>query len=272
MDKKIAFIGGGRMGEALIKGVLESKLYGKDNISVSDTSAERLDFLKKSYGLKTFGDNREMIAEANIILLCVKPQGIDKVLENIADMCGLNKLIISIAAGITIAAIKNWLPGEKGRVIRVMPNTPAMIGEGMSAISGSQGVTDEDIAEAMAIFGAVGKAVVVKEEMMDAVTGLSGSGPAFIYMVIESMADAGVKLGLARDVANLLAAQTVKGAAEMALNSGRHIGELRDMVVSPGGTTIAGLYALEKKGLKEAMMSAVEEAAKRSMELGKRDK
>ncbi len=268
MNKRIAFVGGGRMGEAIIKGVIGSGLCGKTDISVSDTSAERLDFLKKVYGVKTFADNREMIAGADIILLCVKPQIIEKVLEDIADICGLNKLIISIAAGIKIAAIKNQLPGEAGRVIRVMPNTPAMIGEGMSAIAASQGVTDEDMADAMAIFGAVGKAVVVKEEMIDAVTGLSGSGPAFIYTVIESLADAGVKLGLARDVADLLAAQTVKGAAEMALKSGKNVGELRDMVTSPGGTTIAGLQALEQGGIREVLISAVETAAKRSKELG----
>lgn len=270
MDRKIAFIGGGRMGEALIKGVLESKLCSSQNIAVSDKSVERLEHLKNNYGLNTFTDSREMIADADIIILCVKPKRIDEVLEDIADMCGTKKLIISIAAGVTVSAIKNWLPEEKGRVIRVMPNTPAMIGEGMSAISVSKGVTDEDIADALEIFGAVGETVLVREDMIDAVTGLSGSGPAFIYMVIESMADAGVKLGLTRSVANLLAAQTVKGAAEMVLNSEKHIGELKDMVTSPGGTTIAGLYILEKKGLRSAMMSAVDKAAKRSMELGKK--
>lgn len=268
LDKKIAFIGGGNMAEALIRGILAAGTARPDNILVTDVSTNRLSHLNKTYGIIIGKNNQEAVAEADVILLCIKPQIIDKVLEEIAAGADGGKLIISIAAGIPLARMEKALTGHP-RIIRVMPNTPALVLAGASALAVGKGVSQADTTLALDIFGAVGHALVIDEKIMDAVTGLSGSGPAYIFTVIEALADAGVKQGIPRAVSLDLAAQTVFGAAKMVIETQEHPGKLRDMVTSPGGTTIAGLHELEKGKLRATLMNAVEAATLRSKELGK---
>ncbi len=268
IDKKIAFLGGGNMAEALIKGILAAGVVKADRISATDVSMDRLEYLKKTYGIIVQKGNRDAVLGADVVLLCVKPQVIDKVLEEIAPAADSGKLIISIAAGITLGRIEKIL--TKGpRVVRVMPNTPALVLAGAAALAGGRHATTDDLALAQGIFDSVGRAVVVEEKLMDAVTGLSGSGPAYVFMIIDALSDAGVKVGLPRQLSLELAAQTVFGAAKMVIETREHPGKLRDMVTSPGGTTIEGLHALEKGKLRATLMNAVEAAAARSRELGK---
>jgi pyrroline-5-carboxylate reductase len=268
IDKKIAFLGGGNMAEALIKGLLAAGAAKADQILVADVSPERLEHLKKTYGIIIQKNNSDAVVQSGIILLCVKPQVIDKVLEEIAPVANKSKLMISIAAGITIGRMEKALTGSP-RVIRVMPNTPALVRAGAAALSAGKNVGPADMAVAQEIFGSIGRAVVVEEKLMNAVTGLSGSGPAYVFMIIEALADAGVKAGIPRVLSLELAAQTVFGAAKMVIDTGEHPGKLKDMVTSPGGTTIAGLYELEKGKLRATLMNAVEAATARSKELGK---
>lgn len=266
-NKRIAFIGSGNMGEALIKGITGASVFKNKNIIVTDIRKERLEHIKGLYKVNTTTDNRYAVKKSDIILLAVKPQIISKVVKEIGDLIDRGKLIITIAAGITISSIQDNLK-KKGKIIRVMPNTPAIVQEGVSAIACGDDILKKDIEITKRIFNAVGRTVIVDESMMDAVTGLSGSGPAYIFLIIESLTDAGVKMGLPRDISRLLSIQTILGAAKLAMESGEHPGKLKDMVTSPGGTTIAGLHALEKGGLRSALMSAVEAATKRSEELG----
>ena len=267
IDKKIAFIGGGNMAEALIKGLIAAGATKPGNIMVTDISVDRLAHLHKTYGVMQKG-NIEASRDADIIILCVKPQVIDRVLVEIAPVIDDRKLIISIAAGIVIAKIEKALR-ESSHVVRVMPNTPALVLAGAAALAGGKHATSDDLALAQGIFNSVGRAVIVEEKLMDAVTGLSGSGPAYVFMIIDALSDAGVKAGLPRQLALELAAQTVYGAARMVLETKEHPGKLRDMVTSPGGTTIEGLHALEKGKLRATLMNAVEAATARSRELGK---
>lgn len=266
-NKRIAFIGSGNMGEALIKGITYVSVFKNKNIIVTDIRKERLEHIKGLYKVNTTTDNRYAVKKSDIVLLAVKPQIISKVVKEIGDLIDRGKLIITIAAGITISSIQDNLK-KKGKIIRVMPNTPAIVREGVSAIACSNDISKKDIEITKRIFNAVGRTVIVDESMMDAVTGLSGSGPAYIFLIIESLTDAGVKMGLPRDISRLLSIQTILGAAKLAMESGEHPGKLKDMVTSPGGTTIAGLHALEKGGLRSTLMSAVEAATKRSEELG----
>jgi pyrroline-5-carboxylate reductase len=268
IDKKIAFLGGGNMAEALIKGILAAGAAKAGQMSVTDVSIERLEYLKKTYGIIVQKNNKDAVSGADVVLLCVKPQVIDKVLEEIAPAADSSKLVISIAAGITLGRIEKSLTSNP-RIVRVMPNTPALVLAGAAALAAGKTATAADVAIAQQIFGAVGRAVVVEEKLMDAVTGLSGSGPAYVFMIIDALSDAGVKEGLPRQLALELAAQTVYGAAKMVLETKEHPGKLRDMVTSPGGTTIEGLHALEKGKLRATLMNAVEAATARSKELGK---
>jgi len=268
LDKKIAFLGGGNMAEALIKGILAAGAARTGQMSVTDISTDRLEYLKKTYGIIVQKSNKEAVSGADVVLLCVKPQVIAKVLEEIAPAADSGKLVISIAAGITLARIEQALTANP-RVVRVMPNTPALVLAGAAALAGGKHATGDDLAVAQSIFNSVGRAVVVEEKLMDAVTGLSGSGPAYVFMIIDALSDAGVKAGLPRQLALELAAQTVYGSAKMVLETGEHPGKLRDMVTSPGGTTIEGLHALEKGKLRATLMNAVEAATARSKELGK---
>jgi pyrroline-5-carboxylate reductase len=217
-------------------------------------------------GISVFESSQPVVERSDVVVLAVKPQSMCQVFAELRPSINPVHLVVSVAAGITIGSIVRGL-GPSIRVIRVMPNTPALVGEGASAYALGPGVSTEDGAVVRAFLGSVGQTVCVAEPLLDAVTGLSGSGPAFVYLVIEALADGGVKAGLPRDVATLLAAQTVLGAAKMVRETGQHPGVLKDQVASPGGTTIAGLLALERAGVRGALMDAVEAAARRSAEL-----
>ncbi len=266
--KRLAVIGSGNMAEALVRGILRAGLLPPDAIATSDVAPERLRFFREQFGVATETDNAAVVAKADLALLAVKPQVMGQVLQGLAQAVE-KQLVISIAAGIPTYYIETRFP-RPVRVVRVMPNTPALVLEGASALCAGAHATADDLALARAIFEAVGRAVVLDETAMDAVTGLSGSGPAYIFVVIEALADAGVRVGLSRDVAQLLAAQTVLGSARMVLETGKHPAVLKDMVASPGGTTIAGLHALEAGALRAALLDAVEAAAERSRELGRK--
>ncbi|HYL80905.1 MAG TPA: pyrroline-5-carboxylate reductase [Candidatus Acidoferrum sp.] len=267
--RRLAFVGGGNMGEALLRGLLLAKLVGPEDLLVSDVREDRLASLRKIYGVRTHPNNAEVVRQADIVLLAVKPQVMSRALDDLRDTLDEKKLVISIAGGIPTSFIVDRFSFPV-RVVRVMPNTPALILDGMSALAPGIHATPQDLETARSLFEAVGKVVILDESLMDAVTGLSGSGPAYVFLVIEALADAGVKVGLPRDVAHLLAAQTVRGAARMALETGKHPAQLKDMVASPGGTTIAGLHALEQAGVRAAFINAVEAATLRSRELGRR--
>ncbi|MDI6784880.1 MAG: pyrroline-5-carboxylate reductase [bacterium] len=270
-DNRIAFIGAGNMAEALMRGILFSKLVKPSVIIASDALGSRVEHISRRVGVQATRDNQEAIKDAGIIFLAVKPNMIDTVLSEIGTLVTKEQMIISIAAGISIARIEKQL-ANKVPVIRAMPNTPALVLEGATAICAGSYASKAHLETAQQLLGSVGKVVVVTESVMDTVTGLSGSGPAYIFMVIEALADAGVKEGLMRDVAQLLAAQTVLGAAKMVLQTGEHPAALKDKVASPGGTTIAGIAALESAGLKKALIQAVSAATARSKELSKQDK
>lgn len=267
--RRVGFIGAGNMAEALVRGLLKAQLFPPTDILVSDIKEERLKLFREAFGVATFTGNVEVVSRAEILLFAVKPQDMGPVVEGLAPFIDETKTLISIAAGVPIAFIAGKL-AKKARIIRVMPNTPALVLEGAAGIARGEHATQEDLEIAIKIFSAVGRAVIVEEKLLDAVTGLSGSGPAYVAIAIEALADGGVKMGLPRDVAFLLAAQTVLGTARMILEMKKHPAELKDMVASPGGTTIAGLHALEQGGLRAALINAVEVATRRSQELGKK--
>ena len=265
---RFAFIGGGNMAEALIKGLLSGLGVKPQHIIATDVVPERRTYMQATYDITASADNKHAVQESTVIVLAVKPQIMPAILEEIAPVVNSEKLVISIAAGITLQTLQRAL-GDSRRVVRVMPNTPALVLAGAAGISPGKAATAPDIALVERIFNAVGRAIVVSDEMMDVVTGLSGSGPAFIFALIEGLSDGGVLMGLARQTATLLAAQTVLGAAKMVLETGKHPGELKDMVTSPAGTTIAGMHALESGGLRGLMMEAVRRATERSAALGR---
>ena len=264
--RKVAFIGGGQMAEALIGGMLSAKLCVSDSIRAADPAAGRRDHLKKQFGIQVSESNRDVALWGDCIVLAVKPQMIGEVLKEIGGELA-DALVVSIAAGVPIRRVTD-LCGRRTRVIRAMPNTPALVQEGMTALSIGANVDQQDVADVRRIFEVVGRVVPVEERLMDAVTGLSGSGPAYVCLVIEALIDGGVKMGLSRDVATILAAQTVLGAAHMVLETGQHPASLKDRVTSPGGTTIAGVHCLEQGRLRAVLIDAVEAATKRSQELG----
>jgi len=267
ITKTIAFIGGGQMAEAIIGGLVVGQVCRHEALYATDPLAARCDRLKSQFGVRVSSDNRQAVAWAEVIILAVKPQTLPEVLNEIgAHLNG--KMVISIVAGVTIRAIAEQAPSTK-RIVRAMPNTPALVREGMTALAFSNGISEEDKLVSRTVFEAVGRVLPVEERLMDAVTGLSGSGPAYVFQAIEALADGGVKMGLPRQTAELLAAQTVLGAARMVLESGEHPAKLKDRVASPGGTTIAGLHQLERGGFRATLMGAVEAATKRSQELGR---
>jgi pyrroline-5-carboxylate reductase len=267
LGKKIAFLGAGNMAEALVKGLLAAGTASADEIVCAEPRAERREELRRRHGVAVTASNVDAVRQAHILVLSVKPQILDALLEEIAPAVDPSKLVVSIAAGVPIAAMARRL-GPAARIVRTMPNTPALVGEGATALSRGPHATDADLGQAVALFEAVGTAVVVEEHLLDAVTGLSGSGPAFVFLAIEALADGGVKAGLPRHVALVLAAQTVVGAGRLVLETGDHPGKLKDQVTSPAGTTIAGVHALEAAGFRAALMAAVEAATRRSRELG----
>jgi pyrroline-5-carboxylate reductase len=266
--KKVGFVGAGNMGEALIKGLVESNLVPATAIVIADSRAERAQEIAKQYGVRALADNTALVKGADVVILAVKPQIMAPVLREIMPALTNRPLLVSIAAGVSTATIQAVL-GKYPRLIRVMPNTPALVLEGATAIARSAELDADDLETAQEIFTAVGRVVVLEEELMDAVTGLSGSGPAYVAIVIESLADGGVKMGLDRVTAMTLATQTVLGAARLIAETGVHPGALKDMVSSPGGTTIAGIAALEEGGIRTTFIRAVERATLRSRELGR---
>jgi len=264
----IGFIGAGNMAEALIRGLVRGGHVPAARIAASAPRRERLDELKAAYGIDVTSDNREIAKRSGLIVLSIKPQIMDKVLREIGDQVAPGTLVVSIAAGVDTETIEEAL-AEGVRVIRAMPNTPALVGAGATASSPGKHAGEADLAAAKALFDAVGITVQLDETHLDAVTGLSGSGPAYIFLILEALADAGVKVGLSRRNAQRLAAQTVMGSAKLLLDTDEHPGKLKDMVTSPGGTAIAGLHTLEAGGLRTTLINAVETATKRSRELGR---
>jgi pyrroline-5-carboxylate reductase len=266
--KTLGFVGSGAMGEALIKGIVEAGLVPSAAVYAFDVRADRMAELSQRYGIRWAKSNAEVVQSADVVILAVKPQIMVTVLRDIRPALGRRNLVISIAAGVSTATLRETL-GADARLIRVMPNTPALVLEGVTAIARSQGLEAGDLETAEELFRAVGKVVILDEALMDAVTGLSGSGPAYVAIVIESLADGGVKMGLDRATAMTLATQTVLGAARLLGQTGLHPGALKDMVSSPGGTTIAGIAALEEGGIRTTFIKAVERATQRSRELGR---
>jgi pyrroline-5-carboxylate reductase len=263
----IGFLGAGRMATALARGFIRAGLVTAKEIVASDAVEAAAEAFAKEVGAKTTGFNPDVLAGANVVILAVKPDQVSGVLSEIGDKFTEDHLLISIAAGVPLAKIEDSL-GEGARLVRVMPNTPALIGQSATAFALNKGAQPEDAELALKLFSSVGLAFQVKEPLLDAVTGLSGSGPAYVYCFIEALSDGGVAAGLPRDVATRLAAQTVLGSARMVLETGQHPGALKDMVTSPGGTTIEGLHELEKGKFRATVMSAVRAAADKSRKLG----
>ncbi len=266
---RIAVIGGGKMGGALIQGMIAGGLVNAETVTVADTDEARLGELVRSFKVLVTTDNKEAARNADLIILAVKPQNMAEVLAGLATAINPSALVISIAAGISTTFIEERL-GEGVRVVRVMPNMPALIGEGAAAIAPGSHATEEDLKRTRQIFAAVGITVEVKEDLMDAVTGLSGSGPGYVFLIVEAFVDAGVRVGLSRETSLQLIAQSLLGAAKLCLLGEKPPAELRAMVTSPGGTTLAGLKVMEDGKLREVLMAAVEAATKRSAELGGR--
>ncbi len=267
-DRRWGFIGCGQMASALAKGMLRSGLAPASSICASDPLPAARSRLNEETGISVFESNHEVASRSDVLVLAVKPQSMSAVLKELRPAVTPEHLVVSIAAGTTIATISRGL-GSEVRVVRVMPNNPALVGEGASAFALGALAQPEDEATVQAFLDSVGVSVCVPESSLDAVTGLSGSGPAFVYLVIEALSDGGVQSGLPRDVATLLAAQTVLGAASMVRETGLHPAVLKDQVSSPGGTTIAGLHALERAGVRGALIDAVQAATRRAGELGK---
>ncbi|HLP75679.1 MAG TPA: pyrroline-5-carboxylate reductase [Candidatus Paceibacterota bacterium] len=264
---KIGFLGAGKMATALAKGFVRAGLVKPAQIIASDLNEVSASAFAKEIGAKTTAFNPDVVRFADVIILAVKPDQVSGVLSEIREGFSEKHLLISIAAGVTLAQLEACL-GPGARVIRVMPNTPALVGASASAFAKGKSALTTDTALAEKLLSSVGVAFQVKEALLDAVTGLSGSGPAYVYLFIEALSDGGVASGLPRDVATKLAAQTVLGAARMVLETGQHPGALKDMVTSPGGTTIEGVHELEKGKLRGTVMSAVRAAADKSKKLG----
>jgi pyrroline-5-carboxylate reductase len=266
-DKKIGIIGTGNMGESLISGLIYARSSVPENIICSDIRKEKLKSVKDAYGVVTTTNNIDVVKASEIVIYAIKPQIIASILNETASHLDMSKIIISIAAGVPLAAIESCLNKDL-RLIRVMPNIAASVKEGAAAIAAGKHTSKEDLKLAKAIFDSVGKSIIIEEELMDAITGLSGNGPAYIFLIVDALADAGVKMGLSREDALLLSAQTVLGAAKLLLETNEHPGRLKDKVTSPGGTAIASLHTIEEGGLRTTLINAVEVGTKRSKELG----
>lgn len=266
MSFKLGIIGAGKIGEAILAGAFAKGLYSAGEVILSvHTEAHRKD-LETRYGVKATLDNREVAKNADLIVLSVKPKSVVEIMASIAEVLPANSLIISTAAGVPLDVIESRVRGSLA-VIRAMPNMAVSVGEGMTVLSPGKNVSEAQVELAKGLFGVVGSVLVLEEAHMDAVTGLSGSGPAYIYIVIESLADGGVKMGLPRHVATQLAAQTVLGAAKTVLESGEHPAKLKDQVTTPAGVTIDGLLELEEGGLRVTLIKAVVKATERARQL-----
>ncbi|MEN6557539.1 MAG: pyrroline-5-carboxylate reductase [Thermoguttaceae bacterium] len=267
LEQRIGLIGAGQMATALANGLIKAKLTTPDRIVASDVDATARQRFENTVAARTTADNAEVASQSDVLVLAIKPQHLAAAAIGLRDRLTSKPLIISIAAGVRLATLVEWL-GSGHRLVRVMPNTPCLIGEGACAYSLGEHATADDGALVGRMLGALGSAWQVDERQLDAVTGLSGSGPAFVYLMIEALSDGGVRMGLPRAIATQLAAKTVSGSAAMVLQTGEHPAVLKDRVTSPGGTTIAGVLAMESGGVRAALMAAVEAAARRSQELG----
>lgn len=268
MDKIIGFIGSGNMASAMVGGIINANLVPSINVVCSDHSLSKLEDMHNRYGITIASNNCEVAIKSDILVLSVKPQFYPDVINEIKDQVKENTIVVSIAAGQKIEKIKK-LFGREIKIVRAMPNTPALVAEGMTALSPCPMVLPEELDLVCNIFNSFGKCEVVSENLMDVVTGLSGSSPAFVFMIIEAMADGAVLEGMPRNKAYTFAAQAVLGSAKMVLETGKHPAELKDMVCSPGGTTIEGVSALEENGLRASMIKAVQAATKKSKDLSK---
>ncbi len=269
MKQSVGFIGGGQMAEALIKGLLAAKLYNADDIYLIEPNNVRKEHMVSKYDIRCFNSHEKLWKTCSIIILAVKPQVMNAVLEAVKPFVTKEHLVITIAAGIPIKTYETNLGSNGYKIIRVMPNTPALVLEGTSAIACNGNVTDHELQLAENIFNAVGISVLLDEVYLDAATGLSGSGPAYVFSFIEALIDAGIKVGLTRYTAEVMSVQTVLGAAKLMQQEQKHPAVLRSMVTSPGGTSIAAHHFLEKKGFGGIVMDAVEIAVNKSKELGK---
>ena len=272
-DYKIGFIGCGNMGSAMVGGMLQNGVATKEDIIVSCKSEASKERIKKELGVAVTTDSKEVVAKAGVVFLAIKPYQFDEVLPDINGMFDPDQIVISVAAGKSISAIETALMSigvlGKLKVVRAMPNTPALVGEAMTAVSINSNIDDNNLKLVKKLIGSFGKVEVVPESLMDVVTGVSGSSPAFIYMLIEGMADAAVAEGMTRAQAYTFAAQSVLGSAKMVLETGKHPGELKDAVCSPGGTTIAGVAALEENGFRNDIIAGIRASIERSREMSR---
>jgi len=264
--QKLAVVGAGKLGEGLLSGMLGSQLIAVGNVSATVAHQPRADYLAERYGIKAGTDNCAAVEGADLVLICLKPQQVKGFINETRKSLKKDVLLISAAASVTTALIENEL-GRPARVIRSMPNTPCLIRHGMTALARGHHATEEDVQIASRIFSSMGRTVVVDEKHMDAITGLSASGPAYVYLIIESLAEAGVKLGLPRELSTELSAQTLLGASAMVLQTGEHPAKLKDVVTTPAGCTIDGLLELEEGGLRVTLIKAVVRAAERARQL-----
>lgn len=271
MNNKIGFVGCGNMGKAMLQGIINSEIINKEDIIVSTKSIESKENIKKVFDVKTTLDNKEVVKNSNIIFFAIKPNMYKAVMEEVKEFINEDDIIISIAAGITIENIENFL-SNKNKIIRTMPNTPALVGEGMTAICPNLNIESTDLEICENIFKTFGKCEFIEEKDFDAFIALCGSSPAYVFMFIEAMADAAVKLGIPRKKAYIMAEQSILGSAKLALETGLHPGELKDMVCSPGGTTIEAVIELENQGFRNSIIKAMEKCADKSKEMQKKIK
>ncbi|EYE89387.1 pyrroline-5-carboxylate reductase [Fervidicella metallireducens AeB] len=271
MDKNIGFIGCGNMAKAIIGGIVNSKLVSPENIMASNPSNKSLDFVRDKYEVRTTNNNLEVADFSDILFLAVKPNKYKEIICQIKNSVKKDVIIVSIAAGITIETMESYFERDI-KIVRTMPNTPALVGEAMSAICGNYIVSSEELATIVKIFESFGKTEIIEERLMDAIPSISGSSPAYVYMFIEALADGGVLRGIPREKAYKLAAQAVLGAAKMVLETGKHPGELKDSVCSPGGTTIEAIYTLEKNNFRGTIISAMESCTEKAIKMSNSNK
>lgn len=268
-SKNLGFIGAGNMATAMMNGVVSGEIFTPGEIIMSDVSDDRLTFIAEKYGVNVTSDNKDVAQSAEVIILAVKPQYYTQVITEIAPLVTGEQLIVTIAPGQTLSSLSERFGSDRLKIVRTMPNTPAMVGAGITAVTPNDNVTPEELAYVRRILGGFGLSEVIGESLMDAVVSVSGSSPAYVFMFIEAMADAAVADGMQRSQAYRFAAQAVMGSAKMVLETGKHPGELKDMVCSPAGTTIEAVRVLEEKGMRSAVMEAMKACTERSRSLGK---
>lgn len=267
--KKLGFIGAGNMATAMMNGIVSGGIFAASDIIMSDVSAERLAFINDKYGVDTTSDNTEVAKNCGAIILAVKPQYYTQVITEIAPFVSHDQIIITIAPGQTLASLAERFGSDSLKIVRTMPNTPAMVGAGITAVTPNANVTSDELEYVRTILGGFGISEIISENLMDAVVSVSGSSPAYVFMFIEAMADAAVADGMPRAQAYRFAAQAVMGSAKMVLETGKHPAELKDMVCSPAGTTIEAVRVLEEKGMRSAVIEAMKACTERSRSLGK---